>query len=122
MILRRPHVERVVEPRRLVGRRRRIVPARESGRIFREGKQGGQTVGRGPTQGCDTPRDASGPLHARRAKAALALGNCPECSKVLEVVDTWERSCADPACGYTYHYYEWPWVTAELPPRHNESG
>lgn len=52
----------------------------------------------------------------RKAKDALASGVCPDCGRELEVVDTWERACPDPACGYTFNYYQWPWVTAELPP------
>ena len=52
----------------------------------------------------------------RRSKAALAVGRCPACSKVLDVIDTWERALPDHACGYTFNYYEWPWTTVQLPP------
>ena len=52
----------------------------------------------------------------RKAKQALAKGLCPDCGQVLEVVDTWERACPAAACGYTFNYYHWPWITAELPP------
>jgi hypothetical protein len=39
----------------------------------------------------------------RAAKEALALGVCPECRKPQEVIDTWERACPDPVCGYTFN-------------------
>lgn len=40
----------------------------------------------------------------RKAKDALAQGVCSDCGKELDVVDTWERACPDPACGYTFNY------------------
>ena len=35
---------------------------------------------------------------------------------MLEVIDTWERACPDTVCGYTFNYYHWPWITADLLP------
>ena len=46
------------------------------------------------------------------AKDALATGRCPDCGKELQVLDTWERTCA---CGYTFDYYHTPLITAPLP-------
>jgi len=63
------------------------------------------------------PRDLLRDVYMpREAKAALAIGICPDCGKELEVIDTWERTCPDKACGYTFNCYHWPWITAELPP------
>lgn len=52
----------------------------------------------------------------RKAKAALAKGACPDCGKVLDIVDTWERAWPDQGCGYAFNLYLWPWVTGDLPP------
>lgn len=52
----------------------------------------------------------------RVAKRALERGVCPDCGQALEVIDTWERACPTPGCGYTFNYYQWPWMTAPLGP------
>lgn len=52
----------------------------------------------------------------RRTVAALVKSVCPDCRRELEAIDTWERACPDPSCGYTFNYYRWPWVTATLSP------
>lgn len=46
------------------------------------------------------------------AKRALEHGGCRDCGRTLEVIDTWERACPTPGCGYTFNYYHWPWITA----------
>ncbi len=51
-----------------------------------------------------------------KAEAALTTGLCPSCCQTLEVVDTWERACPALVCGYTFNYYEWPWVSVPLFP------
>ena len=56
----------------------------------------------------------------RKTKATLAKELSQDCMKDLKV-DTRELACPDEHCGYTFNYYDWPWVTVGLPPRHNES-
>ena len=34
----------------------------------------------------------------------------------LEVIDTWERACTNPACGYVFNLYHWPLVFAAFDP------
>jgi len=46
------------------------------------------------------------------SKASVAPGLCPNCSKVLEFVEAWERACSDETCGYKFSYREWPWISA----------
>lgn len=46
-------------------------------------------------------------------KRALEHSVCPDCG---QAIDTWERACATPGCGYTFNYYHWPWITVPLPP------
>ena len=55
-----------------------------------------------------------------RTKGALAVGVRVGGQSVLQVIDTKERSCPDQACGYTFNFYEWPWVTAPMPPEDNK--
>lgn len=43
-----------------------------------------------------------------KAKRALIQDRCPDCRTALTVVDTWERECATPGCGYTFNWYHWP--------------
>jgi len=51
----------------------------------------------------------------RKTKAALASVSVPIAGKSWRSSDTWERACPDKGCGYTFNYYHWPWITAELP-------
>lgn len=69
------------------------------------------------------PREMLRDLYmVRKAKAALALGLCPDCSNVLAVIDTWERACPDKNCGYAFNYYDWPWVGAAMESGDGEAG
>lgn len=51
-----------------------------------------------------------------KAKAALTRALCPDCWGPLEVIDTWERACTNPACDYVFNLYHWPHVFAPFDP------
>ena len=54
-------------------------------------------------------------------KRALAAGRCVDCGAALVVIDTWERECPTPGCGYAFNWYHWPLITAPLPPEGEEA-
>ncbi len=63
----------------------------------------------------DSPAKAAIPFHLlsdlympHKVKLALAEGLCPECESTLELLDTLERVCSTPTCGYTFNWYDWP--------------